>query len=103
MSKQNYPKLSEFISENYTAEEAVSLRAAAAEEFAQLQSLQEDVTRLVALYMGREKIGFNEAVRRLGISPSQFSKIQRGSGNITLATLAHIAQTAGMKVRIECE
>jgi transcriptional regulator with XRE-family HTH domain len=53
--------------------------------------------------MAREKIGFNEMVRRLGISPSLFSKIQRGDGNITLATLAHIAQTAGMKVRIEVE
>jgi transcriptional regulator with XRE-family HTH domain len=103
MSKQNYSKLSEFILENYTAEEAASMRAAAAEEVAQLQSLQDDVTRLVAQFMAREKIGFNEVVRRLGISPSQFSKIQRGSGNITLATLAHIAQTAGMKVKIECE
>jgi transcriptional regulator with XRE-family HTH domain len=41
--------------------------------------------------MAREEIGFNEMVRRLGISPSLFSKIQRGEGNITLATLAHIA------------
>lgn len=103
MSKKNYPKLSEFIAENYTAEEAASIRASAAEEFAQLQSLQDDVSRLIAQYMAREKIGFNEVVRRLGISPSQFSKIQRGSGNITLATLAHIAQTVGMKVRIESE
>ena len=103
MSKMNYPKLSEFISENYSSEDSASMRTAVAEEFEQLQSLQEDVTRLIAQYMAREKIGFNEVVRRLGISPSQFSKIQRGSGNITLATLAHIAQTAGMKLRIECE
>ena len=103
MSKMNYPKLSEFISENYSSEDSASMRTAVAEEFEQRQSLQEDVTRLIAQYMAREKIGFNEVVRRLGISPSQFSKIQRGSGNITLATLAHIAQTAGMKLRIECE
>jgi transcriptional regulator with XRE-family HTH domain len=53
--------------------------------------------------MARVKIGFNEMLRRLGISPSLFSKIQRGEGNITLANLAHLAQTAGMKVRIEVE
>jgi hypothetical protein len=103
MSKKNYPKLSEFISEHYSKDDGAEIRAAAQEEFAQLQALQEDVTRIIAQYMAREKIGFNEMVRRLGISPSQFSRIQRGDGNITLATLAHIAMTAGMKVRIEAE
>lgn len=93
----------EILAENYSKDEAAEIRARAQEELSQLQQLQDDVTRIVAKYMAREKIGFNEMVRRLGISPSLFSKIQRGDGNITLATLAHIAQTAGMKVRIEVE
>lgn len=103
MSRKNYPNLSEFIAEHYSKDEAAEVRAAAQEEYAQLQTLQEDVTRIIAQYMAREKIGFNEMVRRLGISPSQFSRIQRGDGNITLGTLAHIARTAGMKVRINAE
>ena len=40
--------------------------------------------------MVQEKIGFNELVRRLGSSPAQVSKIQKGEANLTIATLAHI-------------
>lgn len=55
-----------------------------------LRSLQEDVSNAVANYMAEEKIGFNELVRRLNISPTQASNIQNGRANLTLATIAHI-------------
>lgn len=55
-----------------------------------LRSLQEDVSNAVANYMSEEKIGFNELVRRLHISPTQASNIQSGRANLTLATIAHI-------------
>ncbi|HLB42121.1 MAG TPA: hypothetical protein VJN02_04595 [Gammaproteobacteria bacterium] len=55
-----------------------------------LRSLQEDISKAVAKYMVIEKIGFNELVRRLNISPTQASKIQSGNANLTLATIAHI-------------
>jgi hypothetical protein len=102
MTKKNFPKLSEFISEHYSKDEAADIRADAQEEFAQLQALQEDVTRIIAQYMAREKIGFNEMVRRLGISPSQFSRIERGDGNIdkkrfNLVVLEKIAQSQQTK------
>src|SRR5689334_15114700 len=41
-----------------------------------LKSLQEDVSRAVAKYMAEQKIGFNELVRRLNITPTQASSIQ---------------------------
>jgi transcriptional regulator with XRE-family HTH domain len=55
-----------------------------------LKSLQEDVSKAVAQYMSDEKIGFNELVRRLNITPTQVSNIQSGKANLTLATIAHI-------------
>lgn len=55
-----------------------------------LQSLQEDISNAVANYMTEEKIGFNELVRRLNISPTQASNIQSGRANLTLATIAHV-------------
>jgi len=41
--------------------------------------------------MKEKDIGLNEWVRRLGMSASQVLKIQRGTANLTLGTLAHIA------------
>ena len=55
-----------------------------------LQNLQDDISSIVAEYMTQEKIGFNELVRRLGISPTQVSKIQKGEANLTIASLAHV-------------
>ena len=60
-------------------------------EIQSLQQMQKDIARALAEYLAQEKIGFNELVRRLGISPTQVLKIQKGQANITLSTLAHIS------------
>ena len=65
-----------------------------------LRSLQEDVSNAVAKYMVDEKIGFNELVRRLNISPTQASHIQSGRANLTLATIAHIFALLQMRPRL---
>ena len=62
-----------------------------------LLSLQHDVSNAVTQYMDSQEIGFNELVRRLNISPSQVSKIQNGTANLTLATIAHIFALLKMK------
>ncbi len=41
-------------------------------------------------YVAQENIGFNELVRRLGTSPAQVAKIQKGEANLTMSSLAHI-------------
>ena len=56
-----------------------------------LHQLQNDISSALSKYMGKEKIGFNEVVRRLQISPAQFIKIQKREANLTLSSLAHIA------------
>lgn len=60
-------------------------------EFMSLKGLQKNISSALSDYMEKEKIGFNELVRRLGISPTQLTKIQKCEANLTLATLAHIS------------
>lgn len=55
-----------------------------------LQNLQQDISKIVNDYTAQENIGFNELVRRLGTSPTQVAKIQKGEANLTIASLAHI-------------
>lgn len=62
-----------------------------------LIALQNQVSEAVEQYAEKESIGFNELVRRMGVSPTQASKIQKGEANLTLATLAHIAAMLGKK------
>lgn len=69
-------------------------------ELRALKSLQNDVCEIVTHYLADENIGFNELVRRLGMSASQVSKIQKGEANLTLATLAHIAALLNKKPHI---
>jgi len=60
-------------------------------ELEAIKRLQQDISCAVTKYMGQEKIGFNELVRRLGVSSAQAARIQKGEANLTLASLAHIA------------
>lgn len=60
-----------------------------------MQVLQDDISGAIAEYMAKEKIGFNELVRRLDVSPAQVSKIQKGEANLTIASLAHIFALLG--------
>lgn len=53
--------------------------------------LQKDISQGVEKYMAKEKIGFNELVRRLGASPTQTLRILRGEANLTMASVAHLA------------
>jgi hypothetical protein len=64
-------------------------------EVAILRSIQKIVADTMAEYMNKNKVGFNEVVRRLSTSPSQASKIQRGQANLTLASFAHFLALMG--------
>ena len=60
-------------------------------------SIQKVLADTMAEYMKKNKIGFNEVVRRLSTSPSQAAKIQRGEANLTLASFAHFLALMGKK------
>lgn len=55
-----------------------------------LVGLQCDIATAISEYKEQEKIGFNELARKLGASPTQLSKIQKGKANLTIASLAHL-------------
>jgi transcriptional regulator with XRE-family HTH domain len=65
-----------------------------------LEALQMDVSEAIAAYMVHEEIGFNELVRRLGVSSTRVSAIQKGKANLTLASIAHIAALLKAKPHI---
>jgi len=71
--------------------EIAEIEAQAEREFKALKALQDGVAQAINAYMKKENIGFNEVVRKLNISPSKLSKIQKGEANLTLASVAHIA------------
>lgn len=79
-----------YLEKRLTKTEILEIEAQAALEKKVLQNLQNDISKAIAHYMTKEQIGFSELVRRLDASPSQVSKIQKGTANLTLASLAHI-------------
>jgi len=79
-----------YLERRLNKQEITEIQEQASLEKAALQSLQDDISNAVAEYMTKEKIGFNELVKRLGASPTQVSKIQKGEANLTIASLAHI-------------
>lgn len=93
----------DYLKSRFSKEKIKDLEKQADVEFAALKSLQEDLSKSIAVYMAKEKIGFNELVKRLGSSPSQVKKIQTGEANITLATIAHIAGLLRKKPKLVFE
>jgi len=80
-------KIDEYLKKRLDDNEIAEIEQQAKLEYIALQSLQDDVSNAIAEYMAQEDIGFNELVRRLDVSPTQVSKIQKGEANLTLASL----------------
>jgi hypothetical protein len=85
----------DYLKTRLTNEEIVEIKQKAQLEVAILRSIQKVLTDTMAEYMKKNKIGFNEVVRRLSKSPSQAAKIQRGEANLTLASFAHFLALMG--------
>lgn len=84
-------KFKDYIAKRLDKNELLELEEQAEIELEAIRKLQEDVSCAIAEYMAKEKIGFNELVRRLGVSSAQAVKMQKGEANLTLSSLAHIA------------
>ncbi|HEV2600802.1 MAG TPA: helix-turn-helix domain-containing protein [Candidatus Babeliales bacterium] len=75
--------------------EIADIKQQAQREIKILESFQRMLADMTADYMKKNKIGFNELVRLLDISPSQVAKIQRGEANLRLSSLAHLFALMG--------
>jgi len=80
-----------YLKKRLDKKEIADIKSIARSEFEALKRLQSDIAKWISKYMAQEDIGFNELVRRLGVSASQAVKIRDGQANLTLASIAHIA------------
>ena len=97
---KNFPSLDEVESEIFSPEEITSLHAQAREREYVRQMLSEQISAAIAAYMAKEKIGFNELTRRLGMSTATTSKLIKGDSNMTIETIASVAQIMGARPAI---
>ncbi len=81
---------SDYLKKRLDKTEIAELEEQAALEKKGLVALQQDIWKMLQGYMKKEDIGFNELGRRLDVSPTQLSRIQKAQANLTLASVAHI-------------
>ena len=92
MKLKNFKDLLE---ERLNKEEIAEIERQAELEVRALRALQQQLKKALESYMKKNKIGFNEVVRRLDSTPAQVNKIRKGSANLTLASIAHLSALLG--------
>jgi hypothetical protein len=85
----------EYLEKRLDKDEITEIEEQAQLEVKILQSIQKLIADAMEDYMKKNKIGFNELVRRLDSSPSHVAKMQRGEANLTLTSLAHVFALLG--------
>ncbi len=68
-----------------------------------LFAMLDDVSEMVVQLMQKKNLSFRAFAKENDLSLSMTTKIIKGSGNITLATLASVASKNGLKVKIGFE
>jgi hypothetical protein len=94
MKLKNFQDL---VEKRFTKKEIAEIERQAELEARAIRSLQKSVSVAVAEYMEKNKVGFNEMTKRLNSNPAQLIKIKRGTANLTLASVAHIAALLGQE------
>jgi transcriptional regulator with XRE-family HTH domain len=61
----------------------------------------QDFTEALFRRMESEEISRSELARRLETSPAYVTKILRGNGNFTIATMVRLARAVGMELKVE--
>ncbi len=79
-------------------EEVAEIEKEAVKELEILGSLQDLAARAINNYIDRPRVGFNDLVKRLGVSTRYLSKIRKGEANLTLSTLARILAVTGHEI-----
>jgi hypothetical protein len=90
--------------DEYLSQEEIKAADAEAEaESKVLFAMLEDVSKMAVQLMQKKNLSFRAFAKENELSLSMATKIIKGSGNITLATLASVASKNGMKVKIGFE
>jgi hypothetical protein len=86
-----------YLEKRLSKQEIASIEEQVKLEIKAMQRLQDDIAKAMNNYMKKNKIGFNELVRRLDASPTHVAKIQKGKANLTLASVAHLFALLGQE------
>lgn len=84
-----------YIETRLTKEEIAEIEKQVEREIKILRSIQKSISDAMDYYMKKNKVGFNELVRRLDSSPTHVAKIRRGEANLTVSSLAHLFAVLG--------
>lgn len=85
----------EYLEKRLSKEEIAEIKEQARLEVKILRAIQTAVADTLEDYMKKNKVGFNELVRRLDSSPAHVAKMQRGEANLTVSSLAHVLALLG--------
>ncbi|MBS1987341.1 hypothetical protein JST99_05425 [Candidatus Dependentiae bacterium] len=88
-------KFQSYLEKRLSKQEIAEIDAQAQLEARILISLQKTIQEALDDYMKKNRVGFNELVRRLETSPSYMQKLRSGKANITLAKMAHLLALLG--------
>ncbi len=84
-----------YLEKRLSKEEILEIKEQAELEVRFFESIQRMLSETLNKYMEKHQIGFNEIARKLDWSPSKVSNIQKGTANLTLASLAHFFALLG--------
>lgn len=84
-----------YLEKRLSEQDIAEIEAQVELEIRNLQFIQKAILNAMDDYMKKNKIGFNELVRRLDSSPGHVAKIRRGEANLTLSSVAHIFALLG--------
>ena len=79
-----------YLEKRLDKKEIVKIKEQAQREVHIFKSLQKKLSDMIAAYMKKNNVGFNELARTLDASPSQIAKMRRGEANLRLSSVAHL-------------
>ena len=98
-----FEDVEDILNEALTPEERAQNARQAAAELEVLKALQESVRDAVLAYLTQEHIGVPAFTTRMQTSTRQAYKILNGEANVTLSTIATLAQVIGKRPRLVFE
>ena len=84
-----------YLANRLSKEEIAEISRQAQLEKKIFEALQQDIAKAMSKYMKKNDIGFNDLVKQLDCSPTHVAKIQKGTANLTLSSLAHLFAVLG--------
>ena len=90
----------DYIKTRFSKEKIANIASQAKLEKKIFDMWHKEINRMIKIYMEQNNLGFNDLVKILNISPTQVSKIQKGSANLTMSSMAHIFTTLGQEPQL---